>query len=128
MSAFNGSYTKKSFDNLKAVLEAAGAGDHFERAAASQLTTNITVDGNNWTIERVRPNRSVKNTFTVGSTAEFDTLKPGATAKCETSFANGVLTIKSTGKDYVHTIEKAGSDLKETVTVKGVSAVRISSA
>merc|ERR1712179_79189 len=127
MSNFNGSYKKASFDNLKAVLEAAGAGDHFERASGAALTTEIKVEDNKWTITRIRPNKTVSNTFDIGTVAEFATLKPGSVAKCETSFENGVLSIKSTGKDYCHTIEKDGNNLKESVTVKGVTGVRISS-
>merc|ERR1712088_981311 len=108
-----GSYKKVSFEGLEALLKALEVdAAHFEKASATPLTTEISVDGNQWTIKRIRPNKTVK---------------PGATAKCSTAWDGKVLTIKSTEKDYCHTIEKDGANLKETVTVKGMSATRISS-
>jgi len=126
MSQFNGSYKKASFEGLEALLKSMDAAAHFERANTTPLTTEIKVDGDNWTISRIRPNKTVSNTFTMGAETEFNTLKPGVTAKCATSFDGKALHIKSLNKDYEHVIEKDGNSLKETVTVKGMVATRIS--
>ena len=122
----HGKFERKSFEGLKELLTALGAAEHFDRASSTPLTTEIKNDGDTWTITRIRPNKTITNTFKIGEVSEFQTLKPGAVAKCSTAIVDKKIVLKAQEKDYVHTIEKDGDNLKETVTVKGLTAVRIS--
>ena len=120
----NGSWKKSSSEGVEDLLKHLGAENHAEKAKESDLTTNITIDGNKFTIERSRAKGSYSNTFEAGSETEFNTLKEGFKPKCSTSYEGGKLTIKSNNNDYEHVMELDGGKLKETFTVKGQSATR----
>merc|ERR1712151_15231 len=113
-----------NIENLSEFLSNCGAAEYLDKIQATTLTTKITVEGDDWTIERIRPEKTIKNVFKSGDVVDFTTIKPGYIAKCKTDVTDKVLTITSVDKDYKMTAEIVDGKLKETVTIKGVSAVR----
>ena len=91
------------------------------------LETVISVQGNEISISRKYPNRSVVNKFTCGQIVDFDTVKAGQAAKCATMFDGETLIIKAMERDYTHTCRVEDGKLVETITVRGKNAIRVSS-
>merc|ERR1712071_481704 len=127
MASFAGIWKKESVTGIEALLTTLGHADKADKAAGVSLETTVTVDGDNWSIARKYPHRECQNSFKMGEEVEFDTFTPGKTLTCNTSFDGTTLTINSQDKDYTHVCCIEGGKLKETMTVKGVSAVRVSS-
>merc|ERR1711890_21603 len=119
-----GTFKKINIENLSEFLTNCGAAEYLEKINATTLTTKITVEGSDWTIERIRPESTVKNVFKSGDVVDFNTIKPGYIAKCKTDVTDNVLTIAGVDKEYHYTAQMVDGKLKEVVTIKGVSATR----
>merc|ERR1712173_57129 len=119
-----GTFKKINIDNLPEFLSNCGASEYLEKIQATTLTTKITVEGDDWTIERIRPEKTVKNVFKSGDVVDFNTIKPGYIAKCKTEVIGDSLKITSLDKDYSQIVSMEGGKLKEVITVKGVTATR----
>merc|ERR1711881_44999 len=125
--AFCGKFVIDRRENYDGFMKGVGIPDEFiEKGRDAKVETQITKNGDSYTITRVRPAGTSSNTLTLGQESELDTIK-GDKIKVTVTFADGKLTAKGSYEGgYEMTMELAGGQLKESLTVKGQTMTRYS--
>nr|BAD88796.1 major allergen [Styela plicata] len=122
--AFAGTYVLTGRVNYEKFAEASGATpEQIAKGKDVKPKTEITVNGDTYTVKRIFPNQTTTNTFTLGVPTEL-TLVEGKKAKATVTLEGGKLITQNENSKSV--TELSGSELKETITFKGETMSRTS--
>ncbi|XP_039271601.1 fatty acid-binding protein, liver-like [Styela clava] len=122
--AFAGSYILEKRENYDEFAQASGAtADQIAKGSKVFPTTEISVNGDSYTVTRKFPNQTTTNSFTLGVPTEL-TLVEGRKATATTTLEGGKLVTQNA--NFKSVTELDGSNLVETITFNGKTMKRIS--
>ncbi|XP_026690735.2 fatty acid-binding protein, liver-like [Ciona intestinalis] len=122
VDAFLGTFVVETRTNFDGFMKGVGVPDEYIEIARKVFpTTEITKDGDSFTVKRIRPQKTTSNTFKLGEETEVETIK-GDKVKVTINMVGAQMVTK--GENYSVTTEMDGGKLKETITLKGHTLTR----
>nr|XP_039271964.1 fatty acid-binding protein 2, liver-like [Styela clava] len=120
--SFGGKFVLESRNNYDEFAAASGASpEQIQRGKSVHPTTEISNNGDNYTVKRIFPNQTITNSFKLGVPTELSFVE-GKKATATVTLEGGKLVMK--GDKFSSVAEIEGGKLKETLTFNGKTMTR----